>query len=198
MGFDHNIAPQLRRLKHIGLVHRAEFLAARHGGFKTDAGDAAHLILIIRHDVIAFPLAIGGFAHAFFPKIDVAVQFADDDHVDLCGHLWPKRTCVGKLGKQGSWAQVGEQSQFLAQAQDRLFRAQMAFQRVAIGVAHGAKQNRVGALGEGQRIRRQRMARRLIGRTTDERFFKRQSIYAQRIQHAPSFGNDFRADSVPG
>ena len=197
MGFDHNIAPQLRRLKHIGLVHRAEFLAARHGGFKTDAGDAAHLILIIRHDVIAFPLAIGGFAHAFFPEINVAVQFADDDHVDLCGHLRPKRTCVGKLGKQGGWAQVGEQGQFLTQAQDCLFRAQMAFQRVAIGVAHGAKQYRVGPLGEGKRIRRQRMACCFIGRTADKRFFKRQPIYAQRIQHAPCFGNDFGTNSVP-
>ena len=74
----------------------------------------------------------------------------------------------------------------------------MPFQRVAIGVTHGAKQNRVGALGKGQRIRRQRMARHLIRRTADERFFKRQPIYAQRIQHAPCFGNDFRTNSVPG
>ena len=83
MGFDDDIAPQLRRFKHIGLVHRAEFPAPCHRGIKADAGDAANLILIVRHDIIAFALAVGGFAHTLFAEIDIAIEFADDDHINL-------------------------------------------------------------------------------------------------------------------
>ena len=150
MGFNHYIAPQLARFQHIGFINRAQLFAARHRGFKTDTGDAAHLILIIGHDVIAFALSIRRRPHAFFAKIDVAIQFADDDHINLASNLWTQRRCVGQFGKQGCGAQIGKQRQFLAQAKDCLFGPQVPVQIIAVRITHRAKQDCVCALGKVQ------------------------------------------------
>ena len=95
-------------------------------------------------------------------------------------------------------AKVGEEAQFLAQAQYRLFRAKMAFQRVAVGIADRAEQDGVGALGRVERFGRQRMADRLIGCAADEAVFKGEAGNRQRIQHALCLSDDFRADAVSG
>ena len=115
-GFDHHIAPQLAGFKDIGLIDRAQLLAAGHCGFETDARNAADFILIIRHDVIAFPLAINGLAHALFTEIDVTVQFADNHHVDLTRNFRAQRRGIGQFGEQRRRTKVGEKLQLLAQA----------------------------------------------------------------------------------
>ena len=74
----------------------------------------------------------------------------------------------------------------------------MPFQRIAIGVAHRAKQYRVSALCKVQRFGGQRMAGRLIGRAANQCFFEGQSVNRQRVQYAPCLGDDFGTNSVPG
>ena len=55
-------------------------------------------------------------------------------------------------------AEVGEQAQGLAQAEDGLLGAQRTVQRVVLPVAHGAEQDGVGFLRQLERGGRQRMA----------------------------------------
>jgi len=111
-------------------------------------GDAAHLGFVIGHDVIAFTQAIGGGAHALLAEIDVTIGLAHDQQVDRSGHFGLQRAFMRQFGEDLGRAQVREQAQFLAQAQDRLLRTQMPLQRVAVGITDRAEQDGVGALGD--------------------------------------------------
>jgi hypothetical protein len=92
-------------------------------------------------------------------------------------------------------AEIGEQAQRLAQAQDGLLGAQRALQLVVLPVAHGAEQHGVGLLRELQRGGRQRMAAGLVGLAAHVGpfEFKRQ---VQRLQHLDRLGHDLGADAV--
>ncbi len=115
-------------------------------------GDAPHLALVVGHDVIAFAQALGGLAHALLAEIDIAIQFAHDEQVDDRRHLRPQRRGVGQLREAFGRAQVREESELLAQAEDRLLGAQMPLERVAARIADRAEQDGIGALGEIQRL----------------------------------------------
>ncbi len=69
-------------------------------------------------------------------------------------------------------AEVGEQAQVLAQAQDGLLGAQRALELVVLPVADGAEQDGVGLLGQLERGFGQRMAVRLVGGAADRRGFQ--------------------------
>ena len=68
-------------------------------------------------------------------------------------------------------AEVGEQAEVLAQAEDGLLGAQRALELVVLPVADGAEQHRVGRLGQRQRRLGQRVAVRLVGGAADRRLF---------------------------
>jgi hypothetical protein len=83
----------------------------------------------------------------------------------------------------------------LAQAQDRLFRAQLARQRVVLPVAHGAEQDGVGLLGQLERIFGQRVALGLVACTAHRGGFHLERL-AQRLEHLHGLGDDFLANAV--
>ena len=161
-------------------------------------GDAAHFVFGIGHDVIALAAAIGSLAHAFLAKIDVAVELADDQQVDLPGNFRAQRGQVFQPGKQLGRAQIGEQAQLLAQAEDRLLGAQMAFEMVAIEIADRAEQDGVAGAGNVQRGWRERVAMLAVSRRADIAVDQLQPIQAKRLQYTHRFARDFRANSVAG
>lgn len=159
--------------------------------------DTPHLALAICHDIIAFALPGRGRAHALFAEIDVAVEFADDQQVDRRRDLWTQRGAVFEPRKQLRGAQVGEQPQFGAQAQNRLFGPQMALDRIEARIADRAEKNGIGRLRLCQRFGRQRVAARFIGCAADQRAVERHR-QRQRVQHLPGLRHDFGTDAVAG
>ena len=79
-------------------------------------------------------------------------------------------------------AEVGEQPEVLAQAEDGLLGAQRALELVVLPVADRAEQHRVGRLRELERGLGQRVAVRLVGGTADRRLFELER-QLQRAQH---------------
>ncbi len=196
---DHDIAPQLRGLQHIGLVDRAEPLAAATRRLESDDGDARDLVLVITHRVEAFTTTgLGGAAPARLAEIDIPGQLADDQQIDVARDLGAQRGGADQLGKQLRGPQIGEQTELLAQPQDRLFGSQVTLQPVTGGIAHRAEQHRAGPLRQIERRGRQRMPLRPPAGRPHRRFLVGQHGPAGRIEHPPRLGHDFGSDPVSG
>src|SRR4029078_4646474 len=77
-----DLAPPLRRFKHVRLAHRADALPALARRVERNPRDAPDLALAVAHGVEAFPLA-GSLANALgLAEIDVAGQLAHDQDVE--------------------------------------------------------------------------------------------------------------------
>jgi hypothetical protein len=103
---------------------------------------------------------------------------------------------VGELLVADRRAEVGEQAQVLAQAQDGLLGAQRAFELVVLPVAHGAEQHGVGGLGQVQRAVGQRVAVGLVGGAADQAVSVHLELQVQHVQHLHGLGHDLGADAV--
>ncbi|MNS68679.1 hypothetical protein D3C72_1019640 [compost metagenome] len=198
--FNDDVAPELGRLQHIGLVHAAQLLVALAGRFEADARNAAHFGFGVAHGVVAFAFArehaIGRRTNAARrAEIDVACQFADDQDVQAGHDLGLQRRGAGQLGIQDGGTQVGEQAQRLAQAQNGLLRAEFARQAVVLPVAHGAKQHGIRFLGQVQRGRRQRVFE-LVERGAAHGGLFDVEGNVQRLEHAHGLLDDFRSNAV--
>ena len=86
-------------------------------------------------------------------EIDVAGQLAHDQDVQPRHHLGRSVEAPRQFRVHLRRAQIGEQAEFLAQAEDRLLRALGARQRVVLRVADGAEQDRVGLARQRERRR---------------------------------------------
>ena len=92
-------------------------------------------------------------------------------------------------------AEVGEQAQVLAQAQDGLLGAQRALQLVVLPVADGAEQHGVGFLGQLERGIGQRMAVGLVGGAADQGGFHLE-LQVEDVEDLDGLGDDLGADAV--
>ena len=110
-----------------------------------------------------------GAATARLAEVDVAGQLADDQDVQARHQFGLQARGMGQLLVADRRAEVGEQAEVLAQAEDRLLGAQRALELVVLPVADGAEQHRVGRSGQRQRGLGQRVAMRLVGGTADQR-----------------------------
>ena len=194
----HDFAPQDRGVEHVRLVDRAELAAALARGLEADARDARDLAFAVAHRVEAFvarPRALRAAA-ARLAEIDVAGQLADDHEVEPGDDFGLQRRRRGELRIQQRGAQVREQPERLADAEDALLGPQRARQRVVLRAADGAQQHRVGRLRERERgvggsgcpprrSRRRRSAPRSVSIGRPSR--------AQRVEHARASRDDLRA-----
>src|SRR5690606_482495 len=112
---------------------------------------------------LALERTVFRFAHAArLAEIDVAGQFANDKDIETGHDLGLEARGIGQLRVKNRGAQVGEQAQRLAQAQNRLFRAQFPRQLVVFPVAHRSEQNRIGVFGQLEGRRGQRVAVQIV------------------------------------
>ena len=155
------LAPQLHRLEHVGLVHRAELAAARSRGAEADVRDALDLGLGVAHGVHAFAPARRADADAArLAVVDVAVQLAQDHEVEPLHQLGLERRGADQLGEQERRPEVGKQLQLAPQREQAEPRALVARAALVAGNADRAEQDRVGLARQLERRRRQRHARR--------------------------------------
>ena len=196
----HDLAPQAGSLKHVGLFHRADLLAALARGVERHARDARDLVLGVHHGVESLALTVGERTHtARLAEVNIAGEFAHDQEIESGHDLGLERRGRGKLRVENRRAQVGEQLQLRTQPEQRLFRPQLARQRVVFQPADGAQQHRIGRLGELQRRRRQRLAGLVVGRAAHGRGFEldfKTVIPAQALEHLHCLGHHLGTDAV--
>jgi hypothetical protein len=137
----------------------------------------------------------GGTPASRLSEVDVAGKFTDDEDVQPGDQLRLETGGAHQLLVADGRAEVCEQSQVLAQAENRLFRAQWPVQRVVLPVSHGAKQDGIGLPGQLQCAVGQRMAVGLIGSATNQRRLGLEG-QAQGFKHLDGLCNNFLADAV--
>lgn len=113
-------------------------------------------------------------------------EFARNQHVDGAGQFGAQPGKAFHARKHFGRAQVGKQAQRLAQAEDRLFGAQVPFQIVALEIAHRAEQDRIAFAGGLQRGFGQRMAMLAPGGCTDIALDQFHSFKLQRFEYLPA------------
>src|SRR5690606_26763963 len=82
---DDNIAPELRGLEHVGLIHAAQLLAAFLRRLERDMGNAPHLGFRVMHGVEALALSLEGAVFngsdtARLTKVNITGQFTYDEY----------------------------------------------------------------------------------------------------------------------
>ena len=197
----HDLAPQFGHFQHVGLVHRAQALAALARNLERRTADALDLRLAVHQRVETFLLAIVQRAHAtWLAKVNTTGQLAHDHDVQAGHHFRFQRGSFRQLRIQNGRAQVREQFKFGTQAQQTLLRPQWAIQRLILRTADRAQQNRICRARLIQRIFRQRMACGIVGRAADQPFFQFniQATGLQRMQNFYRFGDNLRANAVTG
>ena len=130
-------------------------------------------------------------------KVNVARKLAHDKNIQPRHQLGLEAGGVHQLFVANGRAQIGVQAQCLAQPQNGLLGAQVAFKLVVLPIAHGAKQHGIGRLGQLQGVFGQGVAVFFVGCAAYVGMLHLQR-QIQRLEDFDRFGNDFRADAVTG
>ena len=196
-----DFAPQDRGVEHVGLVDRAELLAAAARGLESDAGDAFDFAPRIQHRVEAFVLALRiGATSARLAEVDITCQLADDHQVEAGDDFALQRRRIGQLRIQHRRTQIREQTEVLADRENALLRTHRARQRVVTRTTDCAEQNGIGRFrdslcrfGIGMLLRVVRDSTQIGGLA-----FDRDAFTAEDIEHLRCFGDDLGTDAVAG
>ena len=190
-----HLAPQARRLQHVGLVDGAEPLSAATRDARRRTDDPLDLGDGVR-------AAVGGaivVAH-LVAEVDAARQLAHDEHVDAGQPFRTQRRRVEQLGIDRHRAQVGVEAQAFADREQALLGADLGARVVPLRAAHRAQQHGVGLLRDRQRLGRQRRPGLVDRRAADQRFAQRESVspsLTDRRQHTRRLRDHFGTDSIP-
>jgi hypothetical protein len=142
--FHDHFPPQAGGFQHVAFFHGADLVAALAGRFKAHPGNAADFFLSIDHGVEARAQAVARFYAARFAEVDVAGKLAHHHQVQAFGgDVGAEQAGPGQLGQQQGRAQVGEQAQGLADAQQAFFRPFFRRKSVPLGAAHGGQEHGV-------------------------------------------------------
>ena len=146
-----DLPPQARGFEHVGLVHDCQAPPAAHGEPECDVQHTLDLRARVGAGVES--LRPGFVAPLRSAEIDAARQFAHANEIGAAHHLCLERRAVGQRVEQCDGAQVGEQSQRFAHAQQSLLGTYRGLGVVVVlGVADGTEQYGVGSLADGVRL----------------------------------------------
>ncbi len=183
------------------MSNRAHFLATLARGLEGNAGDAADLALGIDHRVEADALRLAvdraRFNAAWLAEVDVARQFAHDQDIQPSDHFGLERRGIGEFGIEHGRAQVGEQAEILANAEEAALGTLLARIVVPLRAAHGTEQHGIGRARQLLGSFGIRIARGIDGATAKQRFFHFE-FQTERIQNAHRLGSNLRTDAVTG
>ena len=193
------LAPEPGGLEHVRLVHRGHLGGARcaaragAGGVEGDPGDPLDLL-----DRVG-AVVVGAVAVApRVAEVDAAGELAHDQQVGALDPLAPQRAGVEQRLAGPHRAQVGEQAQALAQAQQPL----LGPRRVGVGglplrAADRAEQDRVGLAAGLEHLVGQRRAVG-VDRGAADRVALVDLDPAERLEQAHRGGPDLGPDPVAG
>jgi hypothetical protein len=131
-------------------------------------------------------------------EIDVPGELADDHEIEPGDDLGLERRCRGELGIEQRGAQVGEEAERLADAEDPLLGPRRARQRVPLGATDGPEQHGVGALREREGGLGKWTLRGVEARAADQRRagLDGKPFAPEDVEHADGLADDFRTDAV--
>ncbi|MNQ74500.1 hypothetical protein D3C85_892590 [compost metagenome] len=196
---DH-FTPQLAGSQYVGLVHRAQLLAAHHGHVEADTGDTTDFAFAVRQGVVGLTLAVfQGTGATRCTEIDAAGQFANDQDVQPGNDFRLQAGSLGQLRVQNRRTQVAEQAQLRTDFQQATLRADVTLDGVPFRAADGAQQHGVSSAGTVEGFVGQRHAVLVDGGATDHVMaqLEAQAVFVVgQLQHLDRFGHDFRTNTV--
>ena len=196
-----DFAPQDRGVEHVGLVDRAELLAAAARGLESDARDAFDFASRIQHGVEAFVLALRiGATSARLAEVDIARQLADDHQIEAGDDFALQRRRISQLRIQHRRTQIREQTEVFADRENALLGTHRARQRVVAWAADCAEQNRIGCFCDSLRRFRIGMLLCVVCDSTQMGglAFDRDAFATEDIEDPGRLGDDFRTDTIAG
>ena len=197
-----DFVPKHAGFHHIALFRRGHFVTALARQLKSDATDALDFVSVIDLRIDAALLAIAEIDDFFrLAKIDATCQLAHDHNVEAFDNLALERGIIRQSRIADRRAQIGEETQILAQTQQARFRAHIVRHAVPFRTADCAKNDRVAFHRELHVAFADGLAMRIIGRTAHEARLaleRGDPLLAKPIGHFDHFGHDFRANAVAG
>ena len=189
------LAPQLRYLEHVRLVHRCDQPPAAPGGVERHARDALDLGGGIRQRVHgAFPVT-----PARLSIVEPARELAHDEQIDPAQPVGFERRAPQQRRMNGHRPQVGKHFQQLAQGEQAGLGAQLARRTIERGISYRAEQHGIAVCNGGACRGWQRIVGRCDGRRTHGEGREREAKvepFADRLERAHSLRGHFRPDPV--
>ena len=171
------------------------------GEIEGDAGDALDFVRVVELRVDG---ALGAVLERHdllrLAEIDAAGELAHDHDVEAFHHLALERGGIGQRRIADRRAQVGEEAEILAQAQEARLGAHRIGNAIPFRAADGAEEHRIGSLSAIHGGFRDRRAVRVIGRAADEirLGLEADAPLAEPAHDLLDLAHDLRADAVAG
>ncbi len=164
-----DLVPQHAGLHDVALLHGGDLVAPRARQLEGDAGDALDLVGVVDLGVDGALLAVAEVDDLLrLAEIDAAGELAQDQDVEPLDQLALQRGGIGERRIDDRRAQIGEQLEVLAQAQEPGLGPHLVGHAVPFRPADGAEDHRIG----GERLFHRRVGNRLavgvIGAAADE------------------------------
>src|SRR5690606_21335951 len=118
-------------------------LAALARDLEGEPDDAADLVLVVDEGVEAEALAVADVAALGLAEVDAARELTDEEQVDVLRALGLERRGVLEAGDHLHGADVREEAEVLAHAEQTLLRANGGAGVVPLGASDGAEEDRV-------------------------------------------------------
>ena len=196
-------APEDAVFQHVRFIDARQFLAAQLRGFERDVRDAFDLGRGVNHRINRALLAVGERLGLLgLTEIHAAGQFAHHEDINAVAlAFFRERAGVGKHLGQFHRAQIREQAEFLAQAQQcgafgTFF---LGNRRVAIRQTDGAEEDGIRFLADLQRDVGERLLGEINAGPADGRIrdveFEAEPFFGG-AENFDGFAHDFRPDAV--
>ena len=165
----HHLVPQHAGLHHVPLLGGVHLVAAFPRQLEGDGGDALDLVGLVDLRIDGALLAVPKIGDLLrLAEIDAAGQLAHDHNVEAFDQLALQRGGVGERRIADRGAQIGEQLEVLAQAQQPGLGALVVSHAIPFRAADGAEHDGIG----GKRLLHggvgDRLAMGIIGAAADE------------------------------
>ena len=195
---DH-LSPKAGAFQHVCLVNADHLLVSLHCGVKGGNGNALDLVNAVRLGIVCF-FAVFSLTVASFTEINTARQLSDDQQVKALLHqIGAQRAGILQNRIELCRTQIGVKLHCRADAQKRLFGAQVAGQSVPFGAAHRTKQNAVGCKTPRNGLLGQRGAGSVDGASADEIRGKVEGVtvfFTHCLKHSDGAFHNLGSDTV--
>ena len=198
---DH-LVPEHAGLHHVALFHRGDLVAALARELEGDAGDAFDLVAVVHLGIDGALLSVAEIGDGLgLAEIDAAGELAQDDDIEPVHHLALEAGGVGERRIADRRADIGEQAELLAQAQQPRLRPHVIGHGIPFRAADRAEDDGVA----GARLLHRRVGDRdLVGveaGAADQPLFDLERAQAMRIHPVDELfhlGHHLGADAVAG
>ena len=193
-----SFAPQLTRLQHVRLVHRAQLVVTSTSGAESRVRDAFDFRFRIAHRVEADALAcLVGLEAARLTEIGIAVQLANDHDVESIDDFRPQGRSADQFREHIGRTEVRVQRERFAQLQETRSGTTLAGYPCFVRDAYRTEQDGVGLARHVERGLRKGHAVRPDAGLADMRLLGL-CMGRHDLQHLERLRHYFRTDAITG